>query len=515
MMRLQFADLAHAPSFLDLDLEALLKLLEDDNLVCSSELIVFQAAMRWLGTKRNRRVDAAERILPLIRWGNMCPVMDRDEVKERLQYLAVQTHASDTKALSRGTCASNMLFDRRPPSPDVDTKEARALPSPPSLALIPTVSNLDLDELDESREIKTPYEPLSLGNPEDVDSFSKASEEATTDSFRSCGGESCQNVDAVNLSCECATNGASCSDESPIFPHGSVLHVQSAEALCTYGVPLGEGSQTASLRSSISGSDVSRRCRTSFNEHAHAFAQLAARITSEKEPTTPGENLEIVSLLNVIWSSNPYCQEITPPQRQYRWGILTQSVVGLPETQVATTVEVERRNLLVGKEYIVGRSRKSDLRIRQNTPIPYISGQHFRLWHEIEWPKVDHLGTPIPEMSVAQVENESARESIGTHTADQSAVIPGATTFFKHPGSSIGSSHEPRLVAWIEDLSQNGTFINGNVLGKGYKHRLRHGDRIELVFSHMSVAPPPLGFDFPVFTYLSPGPTMRNCMTQT
>ena len=85
---------------------------------------------------------------------------------------------------------------------------------------------------------------------------------------------------------------------------------------------------------------------------------------------------------------------------------------------------------------MVGRSRKSDIRIGHTSPMPYISSQHFKLYHAISWPK----------------------------------------------GSAENSHLAPRVSAWLEDLSQNGTFINGKLVGRGKQQSLEDGDKVELVF---------------------------------
>ena len=89
---------------------------------------------------------------------------------------------------------------------------------------------------------------------------------------------------------------------------------------------------------------------------------------------------------------------------------------------------------------MVGRSRKSDIRVGQNTPMPYISSQHFRIYHVINWP-------------------------------EQAA------------GGSSAPPPAPVLEPWLEDLSQNGTFVNSQPVGRYNTTALKDGDRIELVFA--------------------------------
>ena len=113
------------------------------------------------------------------------------------------------------------------------------------------------------------------------------------------------------------------------------------------------------------------------------------------------------------------------------------------------------------KEYMVGRSRKSDIRVGHLAQMPYISSQHFRLFHGIRWPEVLSGNQQLDE--------------------DQRA---------------------PVLEAWIEDLSQNGTFVNGVQLGKNKSQVLHPGDRIEMVFPESTSRAQTQQVDrFPIFTY--------------
>lgn len=133
-------------------------------------------------------------------------------------------------------------------------------------------------------------------------------------------------------------------------------------------------------------------------------------------------------------------------QRQVLWGKLVgrnplpqaglqlDSLLETPQQQ-PETIHVLRCT----KSYMVGRSRKSDIRIGHNAPMPYISSQHFKLCHAIRWPSPQACG-----------------------------------------GGS--SERAPFLEALLEDLSQNGTFINGKQLGRGKQIVLQDGDKVELVF---------------------------------
>ena len=51
--------------------------------------------------------------------------------------------------------------------------------------------------------------------------------------------------------------------------------------------------------------------------------------------------------------------------------------------QPADAPSDEDHKLVCTLEYMIGRSRKSDIRIGHNTPMPYVSSQHFRIFHTI------------------------------------------------------------------------------------------------------------------------------------
>jgi hypothetical protein len=122
--------------------------------------------------------------------------------------------------------------------------------------------------------------------------------------------------------------------------------------------------------------------------------------------------------------------------------------------------------------------------------MPYISGTHFRLFHRVWWPPLD--ASP----------DGGARDGA---PPEQPCPVEAVEPLPLRPHA--------RVEAWIEDLSQNGTFVNGLLLGKGRTCRLRDKDRIELVFPQ-TPAQPQL-FTFPSFIYLAPGPPTREQATQT
>ena len=73
-------------------------------------------------------------------------------------------------------------------------------------------------------------------------------------------------------------------------------------------------------------------------------------------------------------------------------------------------------------------------------------------------------------------------------------------SFIGDASADGGNAAGPRLQAWLEDLSQNGTFINGTLVGRNKQQALQHGDRIEMVFPS-GRNPPQANNAFPIFTY--------------
>ena len=192
---------------------------------------------------------------------------------------------------------------------------------------------------------------------------------------------------------------------------------------------------------------------------------------------------ELERCVERLLAQHPPVAEGEPPAkhrpRHYTWGTL---VGRNPEPPAAPQLPEggDTWRLECTKEYMIGRSRKSTIRIGHNAPMPYISSQHFRVFNEIRWP---------------DAATAAAAES------------PGASSSTSSPASPMGAPGAPRLEAWLEDLSQNGTFINGNLVGRNEKRRLHDGDRIELVFPQESAPRSPNNANnFPIFTFQSPLP---------
>lgn len=188
----------------------------------------------------------------------------------------------------------------------------------------------------------------------------------------------------------------------------------------------------------------------------------AAPTKSEAGPSEagPSDTFDLPSRVRQLLAARCERGAPTPRERQVTWGKLVArpqaAVPGGPE-QPPTDMHV----LKCTKEYIIGRSRRSDIRVGHQAQMPYISSQHFRIYHGIRWPEPP----------------------------------PG--------GAALSADRSPRLSAWLEDLSQNGTFVNGKLVGKGQTKALDDLDTIELVFpqNRERVPPAPSNNSFPVFTY--------------
>lgn len=84
-------------------------------------------------------------------------------------------------------------------------------------------------------------------------------------------------------------------------------------------------------------------------------------------------------------------------------------------------------------DIVIGRSRSTDIRVGHKQQLPYVSSKHFSV-HFI----FDHTST---------------------------------------------DEDEPVVKAVLKDLSQNGTFVNGQNIGVDNTHELQDGDKIEMVFA--------------------------------
>ena len=124
----------------------------------------------------------------------------------------------------------------------------------------------------------------------------------------------------------------------------------------------------------------------------------------------------------------------------------------------------------------MGRSRRSDIRVGHKLPVPYISSRNFRLTHALCWP-----------------------ESLGAPAGAAAPALDGAD-----------GGGTPWVQAYLEDLSQNGTYVNGQRVESGRRVALEPGDVIELVFARSAGQQgPPAGAmaECTWFEFAAPGPT--------
>tara|TARA_B100000524_G_scaffold273800_1_gene151538 strand:+ start:487 stop:1260 length:774 start_codon:yes stop_codon:yes gene_type:complete len=246
-----------------------------------------------------------------------------------------------------------------------------------------------------------------------------------------------------------------------------------------------------------------------------------------------------VRLVKALWPLDESPRDPLPVPRVRVWGYLDATGGHPPQP-----LDFRKWELLCTKEYVVGRSRKSDIRIGHTSPMPYISGQHFRLFHRLGWSSVARRAEQIdraeqtgeaapaalgtPEISAEACAN-GGKHSAGIGEAQQATLRPerlDENNPVATSSSSFGrldndfSRPDPqdlgpaKLEAWLEDLSQNGTFVNGVLVGKGSRQRLCHGDSIELVFPAATQLTQQLAVAFPNFTFYSPVPKLKEVAVQ-
>jgi len=195
---------------------------------------------------------------------------------------------------------------------------------------------------------------------------------------------------------------------------------------------------------------------------------LAVAAAEAEEAASEGTLSHLVRSLLRTASEQAASSETRLGMRQCEWGRL---IGRTPADSSTSSSRVSDEHVLVcSREYMIGRSRKSDIRVGQNAPMPYISSQHFRIYHSICWPE-RQLGTSAPSSSYAL----------------------------------------PTLEPWLEDLSQNGTFINSKLVGRGVSQPLKDGDCIELVFPQGRAPAQQNSNTFPTYTFVGPTRTTEMC----
>ncbi|KAL1522830.1 hypothetical protein AB1Y20_017799 [Prymnesium parvum] len=192
------------------------------------------------------------------------------------------------------------------------------------------------------------------------------------------------------------------------------------------------------------------------NESGVDSPRAAGRLKKAASESSPMAT-EIQSLARELYAKANEPQSSPAVERQLRWGVLLVSnPCGRDETP-GSQEEATKYVLECTKQYMVGRSRRSNIRIGHDAPMPYISSQHFKVYHTVHWPSAE--------------------------------------------GKSPAVNEQPYLEGQLEDLSQNGTFVNGKLVGKGGIVPLEDGDKIELVFPQGRVPVASNAKSFPFFTY--------------
>jgi len=183
-------------------------------------------------------------------------------------------------------------------------------------------------------------------------------------------------------------------------------------------------------------------------------------LVSARPPVLPG-------ILASFWNNslNEPC-----PQRNYMYGVLASVADDTPYAlQTGWPLQYTQ-------QYVIGRSSRADVRVGYDMAASYVSGQHFRLFHQAHYPD---------------------------------AEVPYECSWSSRP-----LRPRPYIAAYIEDLSQNGTYVNGVLLKRGVSQRLKSGDTIELVFTSADeLAPQPHGY--PCFRYYAPKTLVRDKYVQT
>lgn len=515
MMTLGFAQVIEAPSFPTLPAQVLTQLLLSDELVCQSEETVLEAILRWLtSSPSTAKLEIAERLFDYVRWellpdsfrADMLHVFEHRSRRTLELSLAVQ---QASLAVHQAEAAHPLL--RRS---SLESLVVGRSMTPPAAAREPTAAVLTPTE----ETMLTAGGAVAPATMRAADSPSSGRWDKHAEQL-DCRVEAASASSPLTIGPSlAATAGLPYVQGLPVFPLSFLSagspNVLKLSELIQAGAPLhqallpplvharsvdGEGSLPAArpflapIGFSVGAAVPLAMLVTPPASRVFTMLEAVAGAEGEAGAPTPlqARLRHILLKQHALWLRRPASAISlpTPPSRCYSWGTLRMSGGSQPQLPLRST------RLECTKEQVVGRSRKSDLRIGQNAPMPYISGAHFRLFHQMGFPPVDVHGAPLPPEEAADAGEPSPPAS------------PRAE-------SELAGHKRGRLEAWIEDLSQNGTFVNGVLLGKGRKRRLRDKDRIELVFT-AAQQPHVQPYTFPSFTYVAPGPPMRDTATQT
>ena len=419
------------PGFPELGAAVLRSIIARDSLVCAKEREVFEALLKWYAVRPAEKHAALLEMLPLVRWafvlderpGVLAPALVEDTDARRKKLLAgVRAAVADAYRTGGEAGASGMrktISSKIEPAAEPAAEPAVERPASSSSGNV----------------LQQPVVSCSAAEEEEAEEEEEEEEEEE--------GDMCAFDMHLRKKRKTVAPAPRCEAEVDQEP---VYRSLSCEAEVHAGSP---------------------SCAATAAESAAAELEASVeQCLAQQLPAQQGKAVE-------------QCAACRP--RHYTWGTLVGRNPEPPSSQPFTpgtqTWRLESR-----QEYVIGRSRKSTIRIGHDAPMPYISSHHFRVYNKIEW-----AADSCPS---SQDSSQSASQDA---SQDASQGAPGGA---------------PRLEAWLQDLSQNGTFINGTLVGRDEKRKLKDGDRIELVFPQESSdrSSNNVNNHFPTFTYQAPSP---------
>lgn len=415
------------PGFAELGAAVLRSIIARDSLVCAKEREVFEALLKWYAVRPAEKHAALLEMLPLVRWafvlderpGVLEPALVEDTEARRKKLLAgLRTAVADAYRTGGEASASGVRKTISSKS-----KPAAELAAEPAVERSASFSSANVQQ----------QSFVSCSAAEEEEAEEEEEEEGETCTFDM---RKKQKTVAYRSLADAV---ASAPHQEPVY------RSLGCEAEMHAGSP---------------------SCAATAAESA--LAELEASVEqclAQQLPVQQGKAAEQLAA----------CRP-----RHYTWGTLVGRNPEPPSSQPFTP-DMQTWRLESRQEYVIGRSRKSTIRIGHDAPMPYISSHHFRVYNKIEWAAGSCPSSQDSSQSASQDETQDASQG----------TLGGA----------------PRLEAWLEDLSQNGTFVNGTLVGRNEKRKLKDGDRIELVFPQESSDRSSNNVNhFPTFTYQAPSP---------
>ena len=415
------------PGFAELGAAVLRSIIARDSLVCAKEREVFEALLKWYAVRPAEKHAALLEMLPLVRWtfvlderpGDLAPALVEDTEARRKKLLAsLRAAVADAYRTGGEAGASGMRKT-------ISSKSKPAAEPAPEPAVQPPTRTFYREEEE--------VEPQAFQEAEEAEDGETCAFQTMLKKQKTVANRSL--VDEVAPAPRCEADA----DQEHVY------RSLSCEAKVHAGGP---------------------SCAATAAESAAAELEASVeQCLAQQLPTQQGKAAE-------------QCAACRP--RHYTWGTLVGRNPPPPSSQPFTP-DMQTWRLESRQEYVIGRSRKSTIRIGHDAPMPYISSQHFRVYNRIEWAS----GSCPSSQDSSQSASQDASQ-------DASQGAPGGM---------------PRLEAWLEDLSQNGTFVNGTLVGRDNKTKLKDGDRIELVFPQESSDRSSNNVNhFPTFTYQARSP---------